>query len=141
MRDQQDALRYTLCAIAPESKDSDFSWSDFQTKKQQRIGGYFWQFYQSRFSSHKQVLGGKVPRRHRLDSYDSSVFNEAKTFPEKIGRCIEHHKFREAQTELMNLARLGNQYLADTEPWKLKKIDETQSRNNPKYLPYKSLIF
>ena len=124
---QQDALRYTLCAIAPESKDSDFSWTDFQLRNNSELVGIFGNFINRVLVLTNKYWGGVVPPRHRLDSYDSSVFQEAKTFPEKIGRCIEHHKFREAQTELMNLARLGNKYLADTEPWKLKKIDESRA--------------
>jgi len=70
---------------------------------------------------------GEVPKTHKLDAYDEEVLNEMITFPNKIGSLIEHYKFREALTELMNLARLGNKYLADTEPWKLKKTDEKRS--------------
>ena len=66
---------------------------------------------------------GKVPERHEIDSHDYSILDDMNTFPEKIGKLIEQYKLREALTELMNLARLGNKYLADTEPWKLKKID------------------
>ena len=125
--DQQDTLRYTLCSIAPESKDSDFSWTDFQLKNNSELVGVFGNFINRVVVLTNKYWGGKVPLRHAMDEYDTNVLNEVKTYPNKIGHCIEHYKFREAQAELMNLARLGNKYLADTEPWKQKKIDETRT--------------
>ena len=125
---QQDALRYTLCSIAPESKDSDFSWKDFQLRTNSELVGIFGNFINRVLVLTNKYWGGKVPQRNALNDYDSTVLKKAITYPDTIGRCIEQYKFREAQTELINLARLGNKYLADTEPWKLIKTDEGRTQ-------------
>ena len=124
---QQDVLRYALCSTAPESKDTDFTWSDFQTRNNSELVGIFGNFINRVVVLTNKYWGGKVPERHELDSYDHSILDEMNVFPKKIGELVEEYKLREALTELMNLARLGNKYLADTEPWKLKKTDEKRT--------------
>ena len=124
---QEDALRYTLCAIAPESKDSDFTWADFQARNNNELVAIFGNFINRVVVLTNKYWGGAVPSRNTLDDYDKEVIEKMKIFPNKIGTAIEKYRFREALGELMNLARLGNKYLADTEPWKLKKIDESRT--------------
>lgn len=124
---QQDALRYALCSTAPESKDTDFTWSDFQTRNNSELVGILGNFVNRVTVLTNKYWNGEVPKTHELDSYDQSVISEMNGFPEKIGNLIQNYKFREALVELMNLARLGNKYLADTEPWKLKKTDEKRT--------------
>ncbi|MBL6657965.1 MAG: methionine--tRNA ligase [Flavobacteriales bacterium] len=124
---QQDVLRYALCSTAPESKDTDFTWSDFQTRNNSELVGIFGNFINRVVVLTNKYWEGKVPARHELDNYDQSILDEMNDFPQKIGELIEKYKLREALTELMNLARLGNKYLADTEPWKLKKTDEKRT--------------
>jgi methionyl-tRNA synthetase len=124
---QQDVLRYALCSTAPESKDTDFTWLDFQTRNNSELAGIFGNFINRVVVLTNKYWEGKVPERHELDSYDQSVLDEMNSFPKKIGGLVEQYKLREALTELMNLARLGNKYLADTEPWKLKKTDEKRT--------------
>lgn len=124
---QQDVLRYVLCSTAPESKDTDFTWLDFQTRNNSELVSIFGNFINRVVVLTNKYWEGKVPKRHELDSYDHSILDDMNTFPEKIGELVEQYKLREALTELMNLARLGNKYLADTEPWKLKKIDEKRT--------------
>ncbi len=124
---QQDVLRYALCSTAPESKDTDFTWLDFQTRNNSELVGIFGNFINRVVVLTNKYWEGKVPERHELDSYDQLVLDEMNTFPKKIGGLVEQYKLREALTELMNLARLGNKYLADTEPWKLKKTDEKRT--------------
>ena len=124
---QQDVLRYVLCSTAPESKDTDFTWLDFQTRNNSELVSIFGNFINRVVVLTNKYWEGKVPERHEIDSHDYSILDDMNTFPEKIGKLIEQYKLREALTELMNLARLGNKYLADTEPWKLKKIDEKRA--------------
>jgi len=124
---QQDALRYALCSTAPESKDTDFTWLDFQTRNNSELVGIFGNFINRVAVLTNKYWEGTVPCTHEFDSYDKDIMNEMNNFPEKIGALIEQYKLREALTEFMNLARLGNKYLADTEPWKLKKTDEKRT--------------
>lgn len=118
---QEDVLRYVLCSIAPESKDSDFSWKDFQTRNNSELADIFGNFVNRTLVLTHKYYEGKVPERSVLEDIDSGVLSELEQIPERIGKAIEAYRFREALTEAMNLARLGNKYLADTEPWKLIK--------------------
>ena len=124
---QEDALRYTLCATAPESKDTDFTWADFQARNNNELVAIFGNFINRVVVLTNKYWDGVVPSQNSLDSYDKEVLQKLTTFPNKIGESIEKFRFREALAELMNLARLGNKYLADTEPWKLKNTDEKRT--------------
>lgn len=120
---QEDVLRYVLCAIAPESKDSDFSWKDFQTRNNSELADIFGNFVNRTLVLTHKYYQGETPEVGEFTQYDQEVINELKEIPKRIAIAIEAFKFREAQSEAMNLARLGNKYLADTEPWKLIKTD------------------
>ncbi|HIE74000.1 MAG TPA: methionine--tRNA ligase, partial [Flavobacteriales bacterium] len=124
---QADALRYALCSTAPESKDTDFTWADFQARNNNELVAIFGNFINRVVVLTNKYWDGVVPSQNNLDSYDKEVLEKLATFPNKIGESIEKFRFREALAELMNLARLGNKYLADTEPWKLKNTDEKRT--------------
>ena len=124
---QEDALRYALCATAPESKDTDFTWADFQARNNNELVAIFGNFINRVVVLTNKYWDGVVPTCNTLDAYDKEILEKLKAFPDKIGASIEKYRFREALGELMNLARLGNKYLADTEPWKLKKTDEQRT--------------
>ena len=125
---QQDVLRYALCATAPENKDTDFTWKDFQTRNNSELVAVLGNFVNRVVVLTNKYWEGKVPEKVELTAYDQEVLQALKDAPFKIGNCIEKYKFREALSEMMNLARLGNKYLAETEPWKLKKIDEERTQ-------------
>ena len=125
---QQDVLRYALCATAPENKDTDFTWKDFQTRNNSELVAVLGNFVNRVVVLTNKYWEGKVPEKVELTAYDQEVLQALKDTPFKIGNCIEKYKFREALSEMMNLARLGNKYLAETEPWKLKKIDEERTQ-------------
>lgn len=120
---KQDVLRYTLCANAPETKDNNFTWKDFQDKNNNELVAIFGNFVNRTVVLTHKFFGGKVPAVTRFTDLETQVLDELKQFPERIGRSIETYRFREALAELMNLARLGNKYLTETEPWKLIKTD------------------
>ena len=124
---QEDSLRYTLCATAPESKDTDFTWSDFQARNNNELVAIFGNFVNRVVVLTNKYWDGIVPAQNELQDYDKQILNTLKDFPEKIGNSIEKFRFREALAEFMNLARMGNKYLADTEPWKLKKTNERRT--------------
>ncbi len=124
---QEDALRYTLCATAPESKDTDFTWADFQARNNNELVAIFGNFINRVVVLTNKYWDGTVPSQNDLEPYDKEVLEKLAAFPNKISDSIEKFRFREALAELMNLARLGNKYLADTEPWKLKKTDESRT--------------
>ncbi len=124
---QEDSLRYALCATAPENKDTDFTWKDFQGRNNNELVAIFGNFINRVVVLTNKYWEGEVPERGDLEDYDKEVLDLLKNFPSKIGYSIEKYRFREALQELMNLARLGNKYLADTEPWKLKKINEKRT--------------
>jgi methionyl-tRNA synthetase len=124
---QEDALRYTLCATAPEGKDTDFTWTDFQARNNNELVAIFGNFINRVVVLTHKYWQGNVPAQNNLDNYDQEVLAQLTCFPNKIGGSIEKFKFREALGELINLARLGNKYLADTEPWKLKSVDEKRT--------------
>tara|TARA_B100001142_G_scaffold157639_1_gene158067 strand:- start:3289 stop:4986 length:1698 start_codon:yes stop_codon:yes gene_type:complete len=124
---QEDSLRYSLCATAPESKDTDFTWSDFQARNNNELVAIFGNFVNRVVVLTNKYWDGIVPAQNELQDYDKQILNTLKDFPEKIGNSIEKFRFREALAEFMNLARMGNKYLADTEPWKLKKTNERRT--------------
>ena len=121
---QQDVLRYTLTANAPENKDNDFTWKDFQAKNNNELVAIFGNFINRVVVSTNKYYGGLVPAAGELKEVDEDTLAAIKYFPESIGKSIQRYRFREASQELMNLARLGNKYLADEEPWKVIKVDE-----------------
>ena len=120
---QQDVLRYTLTANAPESKDNDFTWKDFQAKNNNELVAIFGNFINRVVVLTNKYYTGEVPLPGTFTTIDEDVLAAVKEFPNSIGKSIERYRFREASQELMNLARLGNKYLADEEPWKVIKVD------------------
>jgi len=121
--DKQDVLRYTLTANAPETKDNDFTWNEFQTRNNSELVAIFGNFINRVMVLTYKYYNGKVPKGGTLNKIDQKVMTSLKTFPEKFEKEIEQFHFRAYSQELMNLARLGNKYLADQEPWKLIKKD------------------
>lgn len=118
---KQDVLRYTLTSIAPETKDADFTWADFQAKNNNELLAIFGNFVNRTVVLAHKYYGGRVPEHGNFSDTEQEVIQKINQYPTLIGNSIEHFKFREAQAELMNLARLGNKYLTDTEPWKKQK--------------------
>jgi methionyl-tRNA synthetase len=123
-KDKQDVLRYCLCANAPETKDNDFTWKDFQAKNNNELVAILGNFVNRAMVLTHKFYDGKVPAALEYSKEDEQLISEISKYPLKISTSIENYRFREALTELMNLARLGNKYLAETEPWKLIKTDE-----------------
>jgi methionyl-tRNA synthetase len=123
---KQDVLRYVLTANAPETKDNDFTWKDFQARNNNELVAIFGNFINRVVVLSNKYFEGKVIARNELSDYDNEVISELKKYPEIISKSLEQFRFREALQELMNLARLGNKYLADTEPWKVIKEDEAR---------------
>ena len=123
-KDKQDVLRYTLCANAPETKDNDFTWKDFQAKNNNELVAILGNFVNRTLVLTHKYYSGKVPVAAEYTKGDIILLEEISKFPAKIAASIEQYRFREALAELMNLARLGNKYLADNEPWILIKTDE-----------------
>ena len=122
--DQQDVLRYTLTANAPETKDNDFTWKDFQAKNNNELVAILGNFINRVVVLTHKYYNGVVPTPNDFSQVDEDTLASLKEFPRIIGKSIERYRFREASQELMNLARLGNKYLADEEPWKQIKTDE-----------------
>ena len=121
--DMQDVLRYTLTANAPETKDNDFTWKDFQARNNNELVAIFGNFINRVVVLTHKYYEGQVPAAGNLLNVDKETLAELKKYPEIISSSIERYRFREASQELMNLARLGNKYLADEEPWKVIKED------------------
>ena len=124
---KQDVLRYTLCSNAPETKDNDFTWKDFQLKNNSELVAILGNFINRTMVLTHKFFEGKVPARGELSELDRQTIAEIATYPEKVGRSIETYRFRDALAEMMNLARLGNKYLTETEPWKLFKTDPART--------------
>ena len=118
---QQDALRYALLSSAPETKDNNFTWKDFQTKNNSELVGIFGNFINRVTVLTQKYYNGIVPQPNEFEQVDKDLFHEMQQIPEKIGKNLDEFRFRDALTEMMNLARLGNKYLADEEPWKVIK--------------------
>jgi methionyl-tRNA synthetase len=120
---KQDVLRYTLCANAPETKDNDFTWKDFQARNNNELVAILGNFVNRTLVLTNNYYNGKVPERGKTDSNDDAVLSEIARLKENVESGLEAFRFREALKEAMNLARLGNKYLADAEPWKVIKTD------------------
>ncbi|ATA67313.1 methionine--tRNA ligase [Capnocytophaga cynodegmi] len=118
---QQDVLRYVLTANAPETKDNDFTWKDFQARNNNELVAIFGNFINRVMVLTHKYYNGVIPEPNEFTETDLQTLAQMKTFPELISNSIERYRFREASQELMNLARLGNKYLADEEPWKIVK--------------------
>lgn len=121
---KQDVLRYTICANSPEQKDNDFTWKDFQTRNNSELVAIFGNFVNRTLVLTHKYYEGKVPARGELTDFDKTTLAEMSVIKESLENSIEKFRFREAVKIAMDLARLGNKYLADTEPWKLIKTDE-----------------
>lgn len=120
---QQDVLRYALTANAPETKDNDFTWKDFQARNNNELVAIFGNFINRVAVLTQKYYEGEVPAAGALNATDSETLQQLSELTQKIEQSLERYRFREAQQELMNIARLGNKYLADEEPWKLIKTD------------------
>ncbi len=120
---KQDVLRYVLTANAPETKDNDFTWRDFQARNNNELVAILGNFVNRVLVLTHKYFNGAVPAAGQLTEADEAVIAEFKDVKEKLGDNIEHFHFREALKDAMNLARIGNKYLADSEPWKLAKTD------------------
>lgn len=120
---KQDALRYSLCATAPETKDNDFTWKEFQTRNNNELVAVLGNFVNRTLVLTNNYYGGKVPSRGELNDIDKQALTEIKNVKANVETSIESYRFREALKEAMNLARLGNKYLAEQEPWKVVKTD------------------
>jgi methionyl-tRNA synthetase len=127
-KDKQDVLRYVLTATAPETKDNDFTWKDFQARNNNELVAVFGNFVNRVVVLTHKYFAGKVPMLMEVTELDQQVIDELASFPAKISASIENYRFREALSEVMNVARLGNKYLAETEPWKVIKTDEDRVR-------------
>jgi len=120
---KQDVLRYSLCASAPETKDNDFTWKEFQARNNNELVAILGNFVNRTLVLTNSYYEGIVPARGKPDQNDESVLKEISFLRDKVESAIENYRFREALKEAMNLARLGNKYLADAEPWKVVKTD------------------
>ncbi|WP_106792851.1 methionine--tRNA ligase [Aquimarina sp. Aq78] len=126
--DQQDVLRYALTANAPETKDNDFTWKDFQARNNNELVAIFGNFINRVVVLTNKYYNGVIPLPGAFSEVDEQTLAELKAYPAVISSSIERYRFREASQELLNVARLGNKYLADEEPWKLIKTDEERTK-------------
>ena len=120
---KEDVLRYVLCANAPETKDNDFTWKDFQSRNNSELVAVLGNFVNRALVLTKKYYDGAVPERGELTDYDETTIEELQKIKASLERNIEHYHFREALKDAMVYARIGNKYLADTEPWKVVKTD------------------
>ena len=120
---KQDVLRYVLTANAPETKDNNFTWKDFQARNNNELVAVYGNFVNRALVLTKKYFDGKVPACGELTDYDKAIVDEFVNVKERVENLLDQYKFREAQKEAMELARIGNRYLAETEPWKLAKTD------------------
>ena len=118
---QQDSLRYALTSNAPETKDNDFTWKDFQARNNNELAAIYGNFINRVVVLTNKYYNGIVPMPNEFSEVDEKTLAELKAYPEVISSSLERYRFREAQGEMMNVARLGNKYLADEEPWKMVK--------------------
>lgn len=123
---KQDVLRYVLTANAPETKDNDFTWKEFQARNNNELVAVYGNFVNRALVLTNKYFEGRVPEKGKLTDYDKEVLQEFSNVKEQLEKLLDNFKFRDAQKEAMNLARIGNKYLADTEPWKLAKTDMTR---------------
>jgi methionyl-tRNA synthetase len=127
--EMQDTLRYVLTTNAPENKDNDFTWKDYQAKNNNELVAILGNFVNRVVVLTHKYYNGKTPQILTLNENEKNLIDEVYSFPKKIGVSIEKFKFREAINLMIDLARLGNKYLADTEPWKVIKTDESHKVN------------
>jgi methionyl-tRNA synthetase len=127
-KNKQDVLRYTLCSNAPETKDNDFTWKDFQARNNNELVAILGNFVNRTLVLTHKYYEGKVPQAEEFTKNDLLLLEEISKFPARIAASLDAFRFREALAELMNLARAGNKYLADNEPWKLAASDEKRVR-------------
>jgi methionyl-tRNA synthetase len=120
---KQDVLRYVLTANAPETKDNNFTWKDFQARNNNELVAIYGNFVNRALVLTQKYFDGVVPAANELTDYDKSTLSDFADVKKQLESLLENFKFRDAQKEAMNLARIGNKYLADTEPWKLAKTD------------------
>jgi methionyl-tRNA synthetase len=124
---KQDVLRYVLTANAPETKDNDFTWKDFQSRNNSELVAIYGNFVNRAVVLTHKFFDGKVPAISELQDIDKEILQLLKEFPDKIAASIERYRFREALSFVMDFARMGNKYLADTEPWKTIKEDQVRT--------------
>lgn len=122
--DRVDELKYVLTSIAPETKDSEFTWKEYQTRINSELADILGNFVNRTLVLTQKYYEGKVPKLGTLTEEDNRVIAEMEAIPKRIETLVRDYKMRDAQAEAINLARLGNKYLAETEPWKLIKTDE-----------------
>ena len=120
---KEDVLRYVLCANAPETKDNDFTWKDFQARNNSELVAVLGNFVNRALVLTKKYYDGVIPERGELTEYDEATIEELQKIKASLERNIEHYHFREALKDAMAYSRIGNKYLADTEPWKVVKTD------------------
>jgi methionyl-tRNA synthetase len=125
---KQDSLRYALCASAPETKDNDFTWKDFQARNNNELVAILGNFVNRTLVLTNNYYEGEVPVPGEMNEYDTATLQSIMTFRENVETNLGAFRFRQALAEAMNLARLGNKYLADTEPWKVMKTDPDRVR-------------
>ena len=123
---KEDVLRYVLCSNMPETKDNDFTWKDFQARNNNELVAILGNFVNRTMVLTQNYFGGVVPEPGELTAFDEKMWSKVASFKANVEEGLETFRFREALKEAMNLARLGNKYLADTEPWKLIKTDEAR---------------
>lgn len=123
---KQDVLRYVLTANAPETKDNDFTWKDFQARNNNELVAIYGNFVNRAMVLTHKYFSGKVPQAGSLADIDNAAISEFVSYKAEVERLLAAFRFRDAQKEVMNMARVGNKYLADTEPWKLIKTDEAR---------------
>jgi methionyl-tRNA synthetase len=128
-KDKQDVLRYVLCSSAPETKDNDFTWKDFQARNNNELVAILGNFVHRSFILTHKYFDGRVPALNNPDKYDKEVLGEMINFRKQVESNLDNFRFREALKEAMNLARLGNKYLADREPWILIRTDKEKTGN------------
>jgi len=121
---KEDVLKYVLTANAPETKDNDFTWKDFQNRNNNELVAVLGNFVNRTIVLTNKYFGGKVPHRGELSSYDKTTLKEISRIKKETEESLDHFRFREAQKNAMDLARLGNKYLADEEPWKIFNINQ-----------------
>ncbi|MEO0572781.1 MAG: methionine--tRNA ligase [Bacteroidota bacterium] len=126
--DMQDVLRYTLTANAPETKDNDFTWKDFQARNNNELVAILGNFINRVTVLTHKYYNGQVPEAGSLAQIDEQTLDELREFPKRLSDSLERYRFREASQELLNVARLGNKYLADEEPWKVIKTNEGRTK-------------
>jgi methionyl-tRNA synthetase len=125
---KQDSLRYALCASAPETKDNDFTWKEFQARNNNELVAILGNFVNRTLVLTRNYYNGEVPEHSEMTGYDNATLSSIRNFRENVENNLDNFRFRQALADAMNLARLGNKYLADTEPWKVIRTDPERVR-------------